>query len=64
VEVLADLAKPWATRAPLSAIPTACLKGHLIRAATAPPPDSEEKTMTTHQPDWQAYLAQMETVLA
>jgi hypothetical protein len=39
------------------------LKARSTRAATAPPPDTEEKTMTTQQPDWHAYLAQMEAVL-
>ncbi|STR40144.1 gamma-glutamyltranspeptidase [Klebsiella michiganensis] len=32
------LAKPWATPGRLFAIPTACLRGPAIRAATAPPP--------------------------
>jgi gamma-glutamyltranspeptidase/glutathione hydrolase len=47
VECSLTLAKPWATRARLFATPTGCLKGHLTRAATARPPDSEEKIMTT-----------------
>ena len=49
------LAKPWATRARLSATRTGCLKARSTRAATAAPPDTEEKTMTTQQPDWHAY---------
>jgi gamma-glutamyltranspeptidase/glutathione hydrolase len=38
VECWPILAKPWATPGRLFAIPTACLRGPAIRAATAPPP--------------------------
>ena len=44
--------KRWATPGPLSAIPTVCLEGATDpHAATAPPPDTKEQTMTT-VPDW------------
>jgi hypothetical protein len=44
VEVLADYSEAMGTPAPSSAIPTACLKGRPIRAATAPPPVIRRRT--------------------
>ncbi|MDR9964068.1 hypothetical protein KIF59_20190 [Enterobacter cloacae subsp. cloacae] len=54
------LAKPWATRARLSATRTGCLKARSTRAATAAPPDTEGENRRQHNnltgmPTWRRW---------